>query len=126
MKKIFSFICITLMCFSLNSCAIYAMCDDYCDDYDRVCNSCKSTQKRCFCYYKPDLNIRSKNERRNDSNYKPITYRYYRVPIYDPHKPLEPSPKPQINQPKHNPKPTPHPHCPNHPRHHHNHKHNRR
>ena len=107
------------MSISLNSCAIYAMCDDYCDDYDR-------TPKRCYCNYKPDLNIRCKNTRRNDSNYKPITYRYYTVPIYDPNKPIKPSPKPHIHHHKYHPKPTPHPHCPNHPRHHHNHKHNRR
>jgi hypothetical protein len=107
MKKIFIFICITLMCVSFNSCTIYTMCDDYCDDYDKICNSCKSTQKRCFCYYKPDLNIRRNN-----------TY-YYKTPrtvtyignIYDSNKP---SPKPCIHHHKH------------HPKHHHNHKHDRR
>jgi hypothetical protein len=111
MKKIFSFICIALMCISLNSCTIYTMSDDYCDDYNRICYNCKSTPNRCYCNYKPDLNIRCKNVRRNDSNYKPITYRYYTVPVYDPNKPIKPSPKP-------------HPHCHNHPRHHHNHNHN--
>lgn len=125
MKKIFSFICITLMCLSLNSCTIYGMCDDYCDDYNRTCYYCKSTPNRCYCNYKPDLNIRCKNVRRNDSNYKPITYRHYTVPIYDPNKPIEPSPKPHIrHQHKHHPKPTPHSHCPNHPKYHHNHNHN--
>jgi hypothetical protein len=104
MKKIFSFIFITLMCISLNSCAIYAMCDDYCDDYDRICHNCKLTQKRCYCNYKPDLNIR-----RNDNRF------YYNTPrtvtyignIYDSNKP---NPKPHIHHHKHHPKPTPRPH----------------
>lgn len=116
------------MCISLNSCAIYAMCDDYCND-DRICYYCKSPQKRCYCKCKHDLNIRRDNARRYNSTYKPITYRYYTVPVYDPNKPIEPSPKPQIHHHKHHPKPTPHPHCPNNPKYHHNnhnHKHYRR
>lgn len=118
MKKIFSFICITLMCISLNSCTIYTMSDEY----DRSCyhthnDYYKSTEKHCYCNYKPDLNIRRNNTRRNNSNYKPITYRYYTVPIYDPNKPIKPEPRQK-----------PHSHCPcqKHSKHHHNHKHNRR
>ena len=123
MITIFSFICITLMCISLNSCAIYAMCDDYCDDYDRICHNCKSTQKRCYCNYKPDLNIR-----RSDNRF----FYYYNTPrtvtyignIYDSNN--KPCPKPHIHHHKHHPKPTPHYRCPNHPKNHRNHKHNRR
>jgi hypothetical protein len=123
MKKIFSFIFIALICISLNSCAIYTMCDEC----DRACYHThnvyyESTLKRCYyCNYKPDLNIR-----RNDSNYKPITYRYYTVPIYDPNKPIRP---PHIHHyHKHHPKPTPHKHShrPHNTKHNHNHKHNRR
>lgn len=123
MKKIFSFICITLMCISLNSCEIYAMSDEY----DRSCYHThnvyyESTPKRCYCNYKPVLNMRGNC---NNSKYKPITYRYYTVPIYDPNKPIEPRPKPHIHHHKHHPKQTPHPnsHC---QKHHHNHKYKRR
>lgn len=116
MKNIFSFICITLMCILLNSCTVYAMSDEY----DRTCyhthNVYKTTPKHRYYNCKPD---------RNNSNYKPITYRYYTVPIYDPNKPI----RPHLHyHHKHQPKHTPHPrsHRPNHPKHHRNHKYNRR
>ena len=125
MKKIFSFICITLMCVSLNSCyAIYAMCDDYCDDYNGICYYCKSTPSRCICKHKYDEIVRRDEIRRYKLSNKPITYRYYTVPVHDPTKPI--GTKIQMNNPKRHPKPTPHPHCHNHPKNYHNHKHNRR
>ena len=101
MKKIFSFICIALMCISLNSCSVYTMSDEY----DRTCYHTHnvyhtSTVKHCYCNYNPD--------------YKPITYRVYTVPKYDPNKPIEPEPRQK-----------PHSHCHCH-KHHHSHKHNRR